>query len=76
MGHGVGQDIETINLELIFADLDTVEKKLDKAKKMLKSDKKYAFEIEVLEKVKKVLQEGKSARTISYTDEEQEILKD
>ena len=36
---------------------------------MLKADKKYAFEIEVLEKVKKVLEEGKSARTINFTDE-------
>ena len=33
------RDIETINLELIFADIETVEKRLDKAKKMLKADK-------------------------------------
>lgn len=43
---------------------------------MLKADKKYAFEIEVLEKVKKVLEEGKSARTINFTDEEMEVVKD
>ena len=35
------RDIETINLELIFADIETVDKRLDKAKKMLKADKKY-----------------------------------
>ena len=70
------RDIETINLELIFADIETVEKRIEKAKKMLKADKKYAFEIEVLEKVKKVLEEGKSARTIDFTEEEQEIMKD
>ena len=70
------RDIETINLELIFADLETVEKRIEKAKKMLKADKKYAFEIEVLEKVKKVLEEGKSARTINFTEEEQEVMKD
>lgn len=70
------RDIETINLELIFADIETVDKRIEKAKKMLKADKKYAFEIEVLEKVKKVLEEGKSARTINFTDEEQEIMKD
>ena len=70
------RDIETINLELILADLETVEKRIEKAKKMLKADKKYAFEIEVLEKVKKVLEEGKSARTINFTEEEQEVMKD
>ncbi len=70
------RDIETINLELIFADLETVEKRLEKAKKMLKADKKYEFEVEVFEKVKKVLEEGKSARTINFTEKEQEIVKD
>lgn len=50
------RDIETINLELIFADIETIEKRLEKAKKNLKADKKYAFEIEVLEKTKKVLE--------------------
>ncbi len=70
------RDIETINLELIFADIETIDKRLEKAKKMLKADKKYAFEIEVLEKVKKVLEEGKSARTIDFTEEEQEVMKD
>ncbi len=70
------RDIETINLELIFADLETIEKRLEKAKKMLKADKKYEFEIQVLEKTKKTLEEGKSARTINFTDEEREIIKD
>ena len=59
------RDIETINLELIFADIETVDKRLDRAKKMLKADKKYQAEIDVLEKIKKVLEEGKSARTSS-----------
>lgn len=70
------RDIETINLELIFADLETIEKRLDRAKKMLKADKKYQFEIDTLEKVKAVLDEGKCARTLSLTDEEKEVLKD
>jgi len=70
------RDIETINLELIFADIETIDKRLEKARKNLKADKKYAFEIEVLEKTKKVLESGKSARTIDYTEEEQEIIKD
>ena len=50
------RDIETINFELIFADLETIDKRLEKAKKMLKSDKKYQFEIDCLEKVKKALE--------------------
>ena len=70
------RDIETINLELIFADIETIDKRLEKAKKMLKADKKYEFEIQVLEKTKKVLEEGKSARTINFTDEEKKIIKD
>ena len=70
------RDIETINLELIFADLETIDKRLERAKKLLKADKKYEFEIETLEKVKEVLDSGKCARTISYTDEEKEVLRD
>ncbi len=70
------RDIETINLELIFADLETIEKRLERAKKMLKADKKYQFEIDTLEKVKKVLEEGKCARVLEYTDEEKEVLKE
>ena len=70
------RDIETINLELIFADIETIDKKLDKARKLLKSDKKYQIEVDCLEKVKKVLEEGKSARTIELSDEEKEILKE
>ena len=46
------RDIETINLELIFADIETVNKRLDKAKKNLKADKKYQAEIDLLEKIK------------------------
>jgi GTP-binding protein YchF len=70
------RDIETINLELIFADIETVEKRLEKARKMIKSDKKYQEEINLFEKIKKVLEEGKSARILEYTKEEMELLKD
>lgn len=70
------RDIETINLELIFADLEMVEKRLDKAKKMLKADKKYQLEINLLEKIKENLENGKSARSLEYSDEEKEILKE
>ena len=70
------RDIETINLELIFADIETVNKRLDKAKKNLKADKKYQFEIDVLEKIKQTLESGQSARTLEFNEEEQEIVRD
>ncbi len=70
------RDIETINLELIFADIETLEKRIERAKKLLKADKKYQFELDVLEKVKAVLESGKCARTIEYNDEEKEVLRD
>ncbi|MCI9286773.1 MAG: redox-regulated ATPase YchF [Clostridia bacterium] len=70
------RDIETINLELIFADIETVDKRLDRLRKQLKADKKAQIEIDVFEKIKKVLEEGKSARTVDLTDEEKELVKD
>ena len=70
------RDIETINLELIFADIETVNKRLDKAKKNLKADKKYQIEIDLLEKILKTLEEGKSARTLEFNEEEQVLVKD
>ena len=70
------RDIETINLELIFADIETVNKRLDKARKNLKADKKYQEEIDLLEKILKVLEDGKSARTIDFNEDEQGLVKD
>ena len=70
------RDIETINLELIFADIETVNKRLEKAKKNLKADKKYQEEIDLLEKILKNLEEGKSARALEYNEDERKLLKD
>ena len=70
------RDIETINLELIFADIETIDKRLEKAKKMLKSDKKYQEEIDVLNKIKLNLENGKPARIVDLSDEEKDIIKD
>ena len=70
------RDIETINLELIFAGIETVNKRLDKARKNLKADKKYQSEIDLLEKIKKTLEAGKSARTIEFNEDEQALVKD
>ena len=68
------RDIETINLELIFADIETVNKRLDKARKNLKADKKYQQEIDLLEKIKENLENGISARAIDFNEEEQEMV--
>ena len=70
------RDIETINLELIFADIETLEKRLDRARKALKADKKAQAEIDVLEKIKATLEAGKCARTVELSEEEQELIKD
>ena len=70
------RDIETINLELIFADIETIDKRLEKATKQLKADKKAQLEINVLNKIKEVLESGMSARTVELTDEEKDLIKD
>ena len=70
------RDIETINLELIFADIETINKRLEKAKKNLKADKKYQQEIDLLEKIKENLENGISVRTLEFNEEEQVLVKD
>ncbi|MCI8413341.1 MAG: redox-regulated ATPase YchF [Clostridia bacterium] len=71
------RDIETINLELILSDLETVAKRLEKAEKYVKcGEKKYADEATLLKKIKAALEAGKTARTLSFTDEEKEIAHD
>lgn len=70
------RDIETINLELIFADIETVNKRLDKARKNLKADKKYQEEIDLLEKIKENLEKGISARALEFNEEEKVLVKD
>ena len=70
------RDAETINLELIFADIETVDKRIEKAKKMLKADKKYQIELDLLDRVKKELEEGKPVRAIEFNEDEHEIIKD
>ena len=70
------RDIETINLELIFADIETVNKRLDKARKNLKADKKYQEEIDLLEKIKENLEKGISVRALEFNEEEKVLVKD
>lgn len=70
------RDVEIINLELILADMETLEKRIDRVKKMLKADKKCQLELDVLEKIQVALTEGKPARSVSLTEEEKELMKE
>jgi hypothetical protein len=69
------RDIETIDLELIFSDIEMLERRIDRTKKLAKGDKKYVAEAEFLESLKAHLESGKSARSYPFTEEEQEIIK-
>lgn len=69
-------DIETINLELVLADLESVDKQLARVSKLAKQkDKDAVFEVELLTKIKAVLEDGKSARSIDFTEEEVNVVK-
>lgn len=69
-------DIETINLELVLADLESVDKRYSRVAKVAKTkDKEAMTELAVLDKIKPVLEAGKSARTVEFTKEEQPIVK-
>ncbi|WP_276353450.1 redox-regulated ATPase YchF [Cohnella caldifontis] len=71
------RDIEVINLELILADMDTVEKRIDRTRKNMKGgDKKFAVELEALERIQKALQDEKPARSVELTDEEKLLVRD
>lgn len=69
------RDIETINLELIFSDIEMLERRIDKTAKMMKGDKKYVAEYELLNNLKAHLEAGKPARTFECTEEEFDIIK-
>lgn len=69
-------DIDTINLELVLADLDSINKRYTRVAKIAKTkDKDAVAELAVLEKIKPVLEEGLSARTIEFNDEEKKIVR-
>jgi len=71
-----GSDQETINMELIFADLKTVEKRLEKVIKEAKSNSKDAIkQKEILEEILKLLENGKAVRELSIKDEDQAFVK-
>ncbi|MBO5872821.1 MAG: redox-regulated ATPase YchF [Clostridia bacterium] len=69
------RDIETINLELIFSDIEMVERRLDKASKALKGDKSMQTEVDFLKKLKESLENGIPARAVKpENDTEEEVL--
>lgn len=71
------RDIETIEFELIFADMDSVQKRANKARTSAKGgDKKYLVEADLMDRIYSELEKGKPARLIDMTDDEKEIARD
>ncbi|KUP09378.1 GTP-binding protein [Bacillus coahuilensis p1.1.43] len=69
-------DIETINLELILADLESVDKRIARVGKMAKQkDKEAMVELEILEKLKEAFENDMPGRTVEFTDEQMKIVK-
>ncbi|MBE6638583.1 MAG: redox-regulated ATPase YchF [Ruminococcaceae bacterium] len=68
------RDRETIDLELIFSDMELLERRIDKTKKLMKGDKTLAEELALLERVHAALEEGRSARSLTYTEDEKAIV--
>ena len=68
------RDIEIIDLELIMADLEMVERRIDKATKAAKGDKKFLREVEVFQALKEHLNEGRSARSFECDPDDRELI--
>ena len=70
------RDLETINMELIFSDMEMVERRIDRTKKAMKGDKTLAGELALFERIYATLEEGKCARTMELSDDELACLYD
>ncbi|MBQ2736063.1 MAG: redox-regulated ATPase YchF [Clostridia bacterium] len=70
------RDVETINLELIFSDIEIIERRIDAFKKAMKGDKTLAPKVALYERVLNALMDGKTARSLDYTEEEAEMMGD
>lgn len=68
-------DVETINLELIFSDMELIERRIQRTTKNLKGDKSLQGELDTLKKLYAFLETGKSARAMEMTDEEAAFIK-
>ncbi len=70
------RDIETINLELIFSDLEVLERRMEKAVKLVRSgDKNAKVEYEIMERVKAHLENNLPVRTLDLTEDEEAFVK-
>jgi GTP-binding protein YchF len=69
-------DIEIINIELMLSDLEIINRRLSKVEKMIKGDKSYQKEFELLKLIKENIENGNSIRNISFSQEEKDILKE
>ncbi|MDT3416194.1 GTP-binding protein YchF [Brevibacillus aydinogluensis] len=70
-------DMETINLELIFADLESVERRIDRIGRKVKAgDKEAKQELDVLERLKAAFEEGKPARSVELDEDERKLIRD
>ena len=70
------RDIETINLELVFSDLEILERRIAKTGKMAKADKSLQKEVDVLQKLKDALEQGISARAVEFDTPEEKAFVD
>lgn len=68
------RDVEIIDLELILADMEMVDRRIDKAAKAAKGDKKYLHEVEVFKALREHLDGGKSARSFECDKDDAEII--
>ncbi len=69
-------DVEIINMELILSDIEILDRRIDRVTKAMKGDKTLAGELAVLQRVHDVLADGKTARTITLTEDELAVLAD
>ena len=69
------RDIETINLELIFSDIEILERRIAKTARGARNDKALAEELALLEKIKAHLEQGKLAKTLELSEDEEELAK-
>ena len=70
------RDIETINLELIFSDLEVLERRIDKTAKLARSgDKEAREQMIILEKIKETLENNKPVRSVEFTEDEMVFVK-
>ncbi|MBO4228985.1 MAG: redox-regulated ATPase YchF [Clostridia bacterium] len=67
-------DVEIINMELIFSDLEVLDRRIDRLEKQLKGDRSVSGDIAVLKRIREALAEGKSARTVELSDDERAAL--